>query len=158
MNMYLMFTFYYSLFYQPRKADFIVLYSGQIMIRLPLVYFLNLQALTYYTHWQKVWEFTNATLRFLPSILHPLLKSLEALILLAFCELFIKLLSKICAKILIKIQQELIFVHFIQTIQHLSSVFLTFIIKNTTIIFWLNSKRSLNQPIYSNNISYFYLT
>ena len=104
------------------------------------------------------WEFTNVTLRFLPSILHPLLKSPEALILLAFCELFIKLLSKICAKILIKIQQELIFVHFIQTIQHLSSVFLTFIIKNTTIIFWLNSKRSLNQPIYSNNISYFYLT
>ena len=32
------------------------------------------------------WEFTNVTLRFLPSILHPLLKSLEALILLAFCE------------------------------------------------------------------------
>nr|DAV11518.1 MAG TPA: hypothetical protein [Caudoviricetes sp.] len=52
MNLYLMFTFYYSLFYQPRKADFIVLYSGQIMIRLPLVYFLNLQALIYYTHWQ----------------------------------------------------------------------------------------------------------
>nr|DAE26085.1 MAG TPA: hypothetical protein [Siphoviridae sp. ctEkS11] len=45
-------TIIYSLFYQPRKADFIVLYSGQIIIRLPLVYFLNLQALTYYTHWQ----------------------------------------------------------------------------------------------------------
>ena len=53
MNIYLRCLHYYILyFYQPTKADFIVLYSGQIMIRLPLVYFLNLQALTYYTHWQ----------------------------------------------------------------------------------------------------------
>ena len=157
MNLYLMFTFYYSLFYQPRKADFIVIFGADndtsapsILFKLASPYLLHALAMA--------WEFTNTTLCFLPSILHPLLKSLEALILLAFCELFIKLLSKICTKILIKIQQELIFVHFIQTIQHLSSVFLTFIIKNTTIIFWLNSKRSLNQPIYSNNISYFYLT
>lgn len=32
------------------------------------------------------WEFTNTTLCFLPSILHPLLKSLKPLILLVFYE------------------------------------------------------------------------
>ena len=86
MNMYLMFTFYYSLFYQPRKADFIVLYSGadndtsapSILFKLASPYLLHALAIA--------WEFTNATLRFLPSILHPLLKSLKPLILLAFCE------------------------------------------------------------------------
>lgn len=44
------------------------------------------------------WEFTNATLRFLPSILHPLSKTPKHLILLAFKRLSIKLLSKNYAK------------------------------------------------------------
>nr|DAV77158.1 MAG TPA: Auxin response factor [Caudoviricetes sp.] len=57
-------TIIYSLFYQPRKADFIVLYSGQIIIRLPLVF-----ASPYLLHaLAMAWEFTNTTLRFLPSI------------------------------------------------------------------------------------------